>query len=297
MSLFTVKDLSFKYKNSNSEILSNVNLSISEYGVYGLLGRNGAGKTTFIKSCLNLLAYKGKIIYEGKDLSKITKWEIVDNIAALLEGNRNLYWKLTLKENIIFFSELRGHKIDQTSSNYREFLEKFSLEEKENVFIENLSRGMQQKVSIMCTLLFDTPFVFLDEPTLGLDYESKVHLIKLLKDENIIKNKIIFISSHDLNFIENVCNDIFLIKNNTICSYENFDKNIYEIHFSKFSTSKEVFHNLIDRFEINKYNFDEGFFSIDNNVISLSLIIKECEQRNIAIKSILNTAIKDFYLS
>lgn len=297
MSLFTVKDLSFKYKNSNSKILSNVNLSISEYGVYGLLGRNGAGKTTFIKSCLNLLAYEGQVIYDDKDLSKITKRDIVDNIAALLEGNRNLYWKLTIKENIIFFSELRGHKIDLTSNKYKELLEKFSLEKKENVLIENLSRGMQQKVSIMCTLLFDTPFVFLDEPTLGLDYESKSHLIKLLKDENIIRNKIIFVSSHDLNFIESVCKDSFLIKNNTISMYKNFDKNIFEIHFTKSTTSKDLFDEMIDRFEIRKYYFDEGFFVIDGNLISLSDIIKECEQKKIAIKSILNTAIKDFYLS
>lgn len=102
---------SFRVKDKNIQVLSDISINFPDNGIVGLLGKNGAGKTTFIKSCVNLISYDGIIKYYGEDLQILYKKGIHTNyFTALFEGNRNIYWKLTPIENIKYFAGLRGVK-------------------------------------------------------------------------------------------------------------------------------------------------------------------------------------------
>jgi len=148
--------------------VDNISFSVEEGSICAILGPNGSGKTTTIKSICNLLIPDdGKIKLFGKDNKKS-----IDKISAMFEGTRNLYWRLTPRENLRYFAGIRGLGGKNIEKLIDELLERFNLTDKRNVMVNNLSRGMQQKVAIAMTLVCNTDVVLLDEPTLGLDVES-----------------------------------------------------------------------------------------------------------------------------
>lgn len=202
----------FRTSSNRNEVLKDVNI-VLEKGVVAILGSNGAGKTTFIRSCTDLLDYEeGKIEYFGKDLQTMSKEEKNRTFALLSEGSRNIYYKLTPWENIKYFAAVRGVPFNAVSSQSKELLNELGLYDKRNQLVENLSRGMQQKVAIICALSMNTPVVFLDEPTLGLDIESAFGLSSFLSSPEITSNRLIIMTSHDFNFIERTARQIFKLQ-------------------------------------------------------------------------------------
>ena len=142
-----------------------ISFSVKKGSICGILGPNGSGKTTTIKSICNLIIPdNGKIKICGKDNKKSA-----NRISAMFEGNRNLYWRLTPRENLRYFAGIRGLGGKKLESDIDMLLDRFNLSDKKNVMVNNLSRGMQQKVAIAMTLICNTDVVLLDEPTLGLD--------------------------------------------------------------------------------------------------------------------------------
>ena len=115
----------------------------------------------------------------------MSKEEKNRTFALLSEGSRNIYYKLTPWENIKYFAAVRGIPFNAVSSQSKELLNELGLYDKRNQLVENLSRGMQQKVAIICALSMNTPVVFLDEPTLGLDIESAFGLSSFLSSPEI----------------------------------------------------------------------------------------------------------------
>jgi len=162
-----------------------------------LLGPNGAGKTSTIKMLCDLLdADAGSIHIIGLDISK-KRLKALEHISAVLEGNRNLYWRLTVRENLEYFAGNRGYSRKQIADQADKLLEQFNLKEKENELVNGLSRGMQQKLAIAVAPLANTEVILLDEPTLGLDVEVSYELRNIL--ETIVKEekRTFIISSHD----------------------------------------------------------------------------------------------------
>ncbi|WP_427339646.1 ABC transporter ATP-binding protein [Caloranaerobacter sp. DY30410] len=190
--------------------VNKLNLNVEAGTILGFLGPNGAGKTTTIKmSCGLVKPTYGDIEAFGISISKSRK-KYIKNIGAVLEGNRNIYWRLTPIENMEYFAGLRGISRKKIREKMDEYLEIFNLKEKRNVECGKLSRGMQQKVAICCAMIHEPRILFLDEPTLGLDVESVDSMENIIK-KIISKDRIIIITSHDLKFVSDLCNRITII--------------------------------------------------------------------------------------
>ncbi|CDO04777.1 SkfA peptide export ATP-binding protein SkfE [Oceanobacillus picturae] len=213
-----------KYKNITA--INDLSFSIDSNDIVGLLGPNGAGKTTIIK-LIATLTYptNGEIYINGKVNKK--KNPI---ISCIMEGNRSLYWKLTVKENIEFLLTLKGTDYKAKREKIEELLQEFNLISKVNELVQNLSRGMQQKLSILIALLEDSQIILLDEPTLGLDVSTLRDLEVLLPKIPSKMNKSLLITSHDMRFVEKVCNKIMVIQKGQLITEKDTDefKNIID---------------------------------------------------------------------
>lgn len=258
-----------EYKNGKTiiPVLNNITVDFPNTGIMGLLGKNGAGKTTLIKSCVNLISYSGKISYFGKELQSLNE-QHTQYYTALFEGNRNIYWKLTPIENIKYFAGLRGVKYSSIEKYTYELLNLLELDNKSNNLVESLSRGMQQKVALVIALSFNTPIVYLDEPTLGLDIETRNSLIDFLSNNIHIKKQLLIISSHDLDFVMAVCDKIYLLQNGQLSEVNsNLIQPIFRIKSKMKIYSLESFKFIKTGDEYFYYDFD---LAIDNTLSMLT---------------------------
>ncbi|WP_459192408.1 ABC transporter ATP-binding protein [Halosimplex sp. J119] len=191
--------------------VDDVSLDVRPGTVVGLLGPNGAGKTTLIKSILGLvIADEGDVTVAGVDVYD-EPHAAYARIGAMLEGARNVYWKLTVRENLEFFAAVGGESPGTLRDRHDALLEQLSLAEKADTPVNDLSRGQKQKVSLACALARDVDVAFLDEPTLGLDVESSVELrreIRRLADQ---EDMTIVLSSHDMDVVEAVCDRVVIM--------------------------------------------------------------------------------------
>ncbi len=214
-----VKELTKVYKQRRGEnvlAVDQISFSVWKNEVVGLLGPNGAGKTTTIKSIAVLIKPTGGEIWiDGVNALKDQKRSL-ERIAAVLEGNRNIYWRLTPKENLEFFVGLQGHSVRRTRGYIDELIELFKLKEKQNTPARKLSRGMQQKLAIACALVKQTEILLLDEPTLGLDVEISYELRRILKEMAQRGERTILLSSHDMNVVQDICERVIIINHGRI---------------------------------------------------------------------------------
>lgn len=193
-----------------------VSFTVNKGEVVGLLGPNGAGKTSTIKMLCGLLkADAGYIRINGLDINK-DRNKALEHISAVLEGNRNLYWRLTVMENMTYFAGNRGFKPSTTKAHIEHLLELFNLKHKAHELVSNLSRGMQQKLAIAVALLAKTDVILLDEPTLGLDVEVGYELRQILKKIAKEEQRTIIISSHDMPVIQDLCDRVIIINHGQI---------------------------------------------------------------------------------
>lgn len=187
--------------------VNNVSFSVEKGSICAILGPNGSGKTTTIKSICNLIIPdEGEIKVYGKDNKKS-----MDKMAALFEGNRNLYWRLTPTENLRYFAGIRGLGGKKINEKIDGLLTRFNLENKKNVVVNNLSKGMQQKVAIAMTLICNTDIILLDEPTLGLDVRSCMDIERELRTIAREMEKTVLLSTHDMKLVQDVCDDVVIL--------------------------------------------------------------------------------------
>lgn len=197
----------FKSQKGTIEVLKGVSFSIEQGEVIGLIGENGAGKTTLIKSICNLVdPSAGDVLYNGKSILKNPAL-VGREIGVLLEGARNLYNFLSIDKNLKYFGYLNKLSDSEIEKREDELLSEFNIKKYKDRPVNELSRGTQQKVAIMVTLMKNPSILILDEPTLGLDLISKINVQRTIaKLANI--NKTLIIISHDMNLISNICNRI-----------------------------------------------------------------------------------------
>ncbi|WP_018675105.1 ATP-binding cassette domain-containing protein [Riemerella columbina] len=203
--MLTINNLSLSF--NEKIVLDNLNLSIHNSSIYGILGKNGAGKTSLFECLFQTYKYSGQILLNDR---KITRKEI-----SYLETENYFYPYITGKEYLSYFSESKHDYIDLVS--------KFNLPLEK--YIENYSSGMKKKIALIGNLILDKPILILDEPFNGVDFEGVImlyDLIKLLKK----KNKIVIISSHIIETLFNTCDEIGVLNDGKI---ENqFSKNEFE---------------------------------------------------------------------
>lgn len=209
MDRYQIIDISKKF--GKQEVLSNLNFSIEKNKVTCILGSNGSGKTTLIKSLLGLLCIdSGEIKYNNKNIESIPRDEYYTQVSAVLEGNRNTYWYMSGEENIRYFGLLKGMKERDIRVNGEKLLKTFSLYKDKDKKVSQYSRGMQQKLSIIISLLNTPSVLFLDEPTLGLDVQSKYTMMDIVG--NISNNISVILTSHQLDVVNKLADDLLVIE-------------------------------------------------------------------------------------
>ncbi len=214
-----VKNLTKIYRSrrrGDTVAVDDVSFSVRKNEVVGLLGPNGAGKTTIIKSiCTILRPTSGEIWVDGADAIRNPR-AALEKVTAVLEGNRNIYWRLTVRDNLEFFAGLQGQSLRSVRSYIDELIEMFGLKEKVHEQARALSRGMQQKLAVACALVKRTPILLLDEPTLGLDVETSYELRWILKRMAEQGQRTILLSSHDMNVVQDICERVIIINRGKI---------------------------------------------------------------------------------
>ena len=252
--------------------VKDVSFHVNKGEVIGLLGPNGAGKTSTIKMLCGLLEPdSGSIFIKGLDCSK-QKLRALEHISAVLEGNRNLYWRLTVRENLEYFAGNRGYSRKQIITQIDKLLEQFKLKDKEHELVNGLSRGMQQKLAIAVALLANTDVILLDEPTLGLDVEVSHELRQILKRIVEEENRTIIISSHDMPVVQELCSRAIIINKGEVIvddKVENliklFETRAYAIKLGE-PLSKEQEQMLLSKFPLSIYKAD-----LHENMIEVNL--------------------------
>ncbi|QIB75478.1 ABC transporter ATP-binding protein [Halogeometricum borinquense] len=196
--------------------VDDVSFTIESGSVVGLLGPNGAGKTTTIKSILGLVRPdSGTVRIDGIDTAENPR-QAFNRIDAMLEGARNDYWRLTVRENLRYFAAIGGDDPAAVSDRHDQLLDTLELSEKADEPVRDLSRGMKQKVSLASVLASDVSVAFLDEPTLGLDVESSLTLRRELRRIVDERDLTVVLSSHDMDVIEDVCDRVIIMSDGEI---------------------------------------------------------------------------------
>ncbi|MFO1442124.1 ABC transporter ATP-binding protein [Bacillus sp. Bva_UNVM-123] len=195
------------------DVLEDVNLFIEKDEVCALVGRNGAGKSTFINSLLGILPVKkGKITINGVVTSQ--KKRRPNNEIGYLPEKFRLYPLLTGIENMIFFAKAASDKLDE--GRMEDILRAVHLWEDRNIAINNYSKGMLQRLGLAVTLYQNSNILVLDEPTSGLDPIGRKEILESLK---ALKNKTILLSSHHLDEIRQLCTHVAFIENRKMTKY------------------------------------------------------------------------------
>ena len=208
--MLKVENITKKY--GENVAVNNLSFTVDAGEIFGLLGENGAGKTTTFRIIMGLIdANEGKVTLDGKKID----YSETDNIGFVTE-ERSLLIKLTVQEQIEFYGTLKGLDKDTIDKRLDYWLEKFEITSYKNRKIKELSKGNQQKIQFISSIINEPKLLILDEPFTGLDPIN----VKLMKDAiYYLKEKgcsIIF-SSHQMEYIEDFCEKlILLVKGNTI---------------------------------------------------------------------------------
>lgn len=238
-----VQDLHKSFQGN--EVLHGISFSVSSGKALGLLGRNGAGKTTTIRILMDIFkANHGTMRIDGKS------FHAKDYNIGYLPEERGLYPKKKVSEQLVFLAMLRGLNRKCAKANVKRWLARLGIAEYENKVLETLSKGNQQKVQLAQTLLCDPDIVILDEPFSGLDPVNS-QLLKEVVQEQIQDGKLVIFSSHQMNYVEEFCEDIVILHHGEIVLQGNLKqiKKAYGMHrivLRAVSLSKPAFKVLLE---------------------------------------------------
>ena len=187
------------------EVLKGVSFTAEGGKAFGLLGRNGAGKTTSIRILMNVFpANGGEVLIDGKPID-------YDKIGiGYLPEERGLYPKKLIIDQLVYFAELKGMSAKDATKAVDYWLGRLGMTEYRNKRLDTLSKGNQQKIQLITALAHDPDIVILDEPFSGLDPVNAM-LLKDVVKEQISKGKIVLFSSHQMSYIEEFCDSIAII--------------------------------------------------------------------------------------
>ena len=191
--------------------VDNASFEVPEGSIFGLIGRNGAGKTTTIRMMMGIyLPENGEVILKGSKAGKEFKEKV-----GYLPEERGLYKKMKVLETLLYFAEIKGKSGKEIHKRADEYLKRFDLYDRKLSKIEDLSKGNQQKIQFIATILHDPEFVILDEPFAGLD-PVNTNLLKDIILELKQQGKVIIFSTHLMEFAEKMCDHIAMIDHGKI---------------------------------------------------------------------------------
>lgn len=256
------KNLSKKYGKKTA--VDNVSFKLEQGEILGFIGPNGAGKTTTIKLILGLQKITSGAVYiNGFDIEKNFE-NAIKRVGAIIE-NPDLYMYLTGYENLKQIAKFYEN-IDE--KRIREVVKLVGLENRINDKVSKYSLGMRQRLGIAQAILPKPNLLILDEPTNGLDPEGIIHVRNLLKELAKSENMAIFVSSHALSELENLCTKICIVKNGRLISSENISSMKEE------NTLKYIL-EIDDTNKLKTLNLKENIEIIDQNKFKIQISKEE----------------------
>jgi len=231
MNILEVHDL--KKYFATQKAVDGISMNIEQGSIFGLLGPNGAGKTTLLRMITGIFYQdSGEILFNGK---KFETEKDVESIGYMPE-ERGLYKKMKIGEQAVYLAQLKGLSKADANAKIKAWFQKLEMESWWNKKVEDLSKGMSQKLQFVTTVLHNPKLIILDEPFSGLDPVNA----NLIKDEifNLAKNgSTVIFSTHRMEQVEEICNHIVLVNkgkkilDGTITDIKNdFKENIYSIN-------------------------------------------------------------------
>lgn len=191
--------------------VDDVSFTIKEGEILGMIGQNGAGKTTTFRLILDFLTSdSGEVLWNGRPLTKADY-----DIIGYLPEERGLYPKVTIEDQLIYFGRLRGKSKKEVKPLIDIWMEKFKVKGKKTDKVKSLSKGNQQKVQLIATLLHEPKLVILDEPFSGLDPVNAGILEEGIKELRQQGACVIF-SSHNMNNVEEICDHLLMLRDGSV---------------------------------------------------------------------------------
>ena len=275
MNILEINHVIKEYENKKA--LDSISLNVNEGRIFGLLGPNGAGKTTLIRIINQITAPdKGEILFSGERFKR----EHIQNIGYLPE-ERGLYKSMKVGEQCLYLAQLKGLSKNEAKQKIHHWFKKLDMLDWLNKKVEELSKGMAQKVQFVSTVLHQPKLIILDEPFTGFDPINS----EIIKNEIIAlkeSGSTIILSTHRMESVEELCDDIALI-NSGQCILEgsvyeiknNFKENIFEVQF------EGTIQNEIQHFDTQVIESGYVIFKAKNKENTHTLIKQVVEQVNV----------------
>ena len=275
MNILEIKHVIKEYENKKA--LDSISLNVNEGRIFGLLGPNGAGKTTLIRIINQITAPdKGEILFSGERFKR----EHIQNIGYLPE-ERGLYKSMKVGEQCLYLAQLKGLSKNEAKQKIHQWFKKLDMLDWLNKKVEELSKGMAQKVQFVSTVLHQPKLIILDEPFTGFDPINS----EIIKNEIIAlkeSGSTIILSTHRMESVEELCDDIALI-NSGQCILKgsvseiknNFKEHIFEVQF------EGTIQNEIQHFDTLVIESGHGIFKAKNKEKNHTLIKQLVEQVNV----------------
>jgi len=255
-----LKNISVSYEKGHP-ILKDISLKFNEGGIYGILGPNGSGKTTLLKAISGILPYEGKIMFDDKDLSSLSRKNIARRI-ALMPQFSSIYFTYTVKDTVLLgryahrgnsFRDILSDSSSDDKKIVNEVLEMTGLSDIANSLLSELSGGQMQRVLLARTIAQETPVILLDEPTNHLDLRFHQELMNYLKDwasksttvDNVTHKNTVIAVFHDIGTAASVSDNIVLLNDGKVTKEGPADKIL-------------VRDNLKDIYGIDVFDYYEG---------------------------------------
>ena len=277
MSILSLRGVVKQYHNHTA--VDHISFDVPRGSIFGLLGPNGAGKTSLIRIITTItMADSGDVIFDGEHIN----FDHPNQIGYMPE-ERGLYKKMKVGEQLVYLAQLKGMPSKDANRKLRKWMEKFDILDWWNKKVEELSKGMQQKIQFIATVVHEPKLLILDEPFSGLD-PINTNLIKSEIDELNRNGTSIIFSTHRMEQVEEICDDIVLINNgkkvlegkvNKI--KEGYKRNLFRIGFKG---------RLDPRMKSN------SFLVVSDSADELIIKIKEGHNPNELLKELLNSGVE-----
>jgi ABC-2 type transport system ATP-binding protein len=217
----SVQHLCFTYPGQERQLFADLNLEIAAGERFGLFGPNGAGKTTLISLMTGLLSYEsGNILLHGKSIR--SKGKEVNKLFGFVPQNFSFYQELSPAENLEFFGAWAGLDTKTIRQRTEELMEIMGLQDVKNKPVEQFSEGMKRRVNLAIGVIHSPRILFLDEPTVGVDVQTRYGIIQYLEELNKQGTTLVY-TSHQLGEAEGLCRRIAFIDEGKIIACGDID--------------------------------------------------------------------------
>ena len=291
MSLIEVKNITKRF--GDKIVLDNITLTIDEGDVFGLIGPNGAGKSTLINIMTGLWdSDSGEVIIGGYDLKK-EPLKVKEQI-GLVPQEIALFEGITAYDNLEFFGYLYGLKGRQLKERIDEALEVTGLKDRRKEKVNKFSGGMKRRLNIACAILHHPRILIMDEPTVGIDPQSRNHIFEFTRRMNKENNTTVIYTSHYMEEVEMLCNKVFIIDLGQEVAYgdkksiKSMISNNDRILIEAFDYRREMIQAIKQLPGVNECIEEKGLIKLlaDKNSFRLEAVLKVIESHGGRIKSI-----------